>query len=363
MARDLNSARQELRKYLSQFISESAPGRKLPSENALCSKFNLSRMTVGKILNQLREKGEIVRRQGSGSFVAAEKSVIFLLPCPDFLSNINVMACGTPLRMKGVYQACKEMNLKFETVIVSLTNSRDDIDWNAMSRINRESLIYAYGVWYTTLFQFFSRKGAKVCVEHSHTYPYGLKQFGKNFILFNRDRKLAIIRAMEHLWNQGCRRIAIAATPFYSEKFHIYRLEYRKFIELHSMPSIVYEFSSPDKFTPGMLSEFYHKKPFDGLIVGSPIFGVYGSIQQYLGIPEKVNVFGIDILPELSPHLHPFPCFVPPCERMGYEGIVHLLDENNFGREFNYEQTLWHSQPNGAISSGNCLPSSVQARQ
>ena len=45
-------------------------GEKLPTENQIEDKFNVSRITVIRALNQLQEDKLIVRKQGSGSFVA-----------------------------------------------------------------------------------------------------------------------------------------------------------------------------------------------------------------------------------------------------------------------------------------------------
>lgn len=45
------------------------PGQKLPSENMLCMKFQISRQTVRNALDDLEKNGYIERRKGKGSFV------------------------------------------------------------------------------------------------------------------------------------------------------------------------------------------------------------------------------------------------------------------------------------------------------
>jgi DNA-binding LacI/PurR family transcriptional regulator len=47
-----------------------SPGEKLPSESALVKRFGVSRITVGRALRELRERGLINSIAGSGSFVA-----------------------------------------------------------------------------------------------------------------------------------------------------------------------------------------------------------------------------------------------------------------------------------------------------
>src|ERR1700756_2507140 len=46
-----------------------APGAALPTEQALCDQFGVSRITVRRALADLAEQGFIERRQGVGSFV------------------------------------------------------------------------------------------------------------------------------------------------------------------------------------------------------------------------------------------------------------------------------------------------------
>lgn len=46
------------------------PGDRAPSENELSEQFDVSRMTARKALDRLAAAGDIVRRRGSGSFIA-----------------------------------------------------------------------------------------------------------------------------------------------------------------------------------------------------------------------------------------------------------------------------------------------------
>ena len=47
---------------------------KLPSEQELCTKYHVSRQTIRMALGLLEEKGFIVRKQGSGSFLTGHSS-------------------------------------------------------------------------------------------------------------------------------------------------------------------------------------------------------------------------------------------------------------------------------------------------
>ncbi len=65
----------EIKKYLLDLIEQNKdkPDFKLPSENQLAKKFNTSRLTVKKAMNQLADKGMIYRYQGKGTFINTKR--------------------------------------------------------------------------------------------------------------------------------------------------------------------------------------------------------------------------------------------------------------------------------------------------
>lgn len=67
---------------------EYAPGAQLPSESALVAEFGVSRMTVGRALNELAAEGMIRRVQGVGSFAAALDRVSSTLTLRDLHDEI-----------------------------------------------------------------------------------------------------------------------------------------------------------------------------------------------------------------------------------------------------------------------------------
>ena len=52
---------------------EWKPGDKIPSENELCDKFEVSRMTIRQAINNLVEQGYLYRKRGIGTFVQLPK--------------------------------------------------------------------------------------------------------------------------------------------------------------------------------------------------------------------------------------------------------------------------------------------------
>ena len=62
----------QLEEWLAQRIEsgELAPGTRVPSERVLTERLGISRMTVRQALERLQREGHLVRRQGTGTFVA-----------------------------------------------------------------------------------------------------------------------------------------------------------------------------------------------------------------------------------------------------------------------------------------------------
>jgi GntR family transcriptional regulator len=61
--------RSELRRAI--IGGEFPPGSKLPNEDALCTRFSVSRITLREAVRGLIEDGYVVRRQGAGTFVTS----------------------------------------------------------------------------------------------------------------------------------------------------------------------------------------------------------------------------------------------------------------------------------------------------
>lgn len=61
-----------------ELIAGSRPGDRMPSERELSARWGVARMTVRHAMDTLVAEGLVVRRQGSGTYVAAQPMVRFL---------------------------------------------------------------------------------------------------------------------------------------------------------------------------------------------------------------------------------------------------------------------------------------------
>lgn len=84
---------EEVKKYLYDIIRDhkSEPNYLLPSEHALCIKFNVSRITVKSALQQLQADKLIFRHQGKGSFISSDAEKILNFSKKRSLKLIGVI--------------------------------------------------------------------------------------------------------------------------------------------------------------------------------------------------------------------------------------------------------------------------------
>jgi GntR family transcriptional regulator len=66
-----------------------APGDALPTEQALCDQFGVSRITVRRALADLADQGYIERRQGVGSFVRQRDRLDEASPAGSYMDNLR----------------------------------------------------------------------------------------------------------------------------------------------------------------------------------------------------------------------------------------------------------------------------------
>ncbi|MCV6626395.1 MAG: histidine utilization repressor [Cellvibrionaceae bacterium] len=64
------------------------PGDRVPSENELCQRFAVSRMTARRALQELTEAGLVIRTPGLGSFVAEQRPVAAMMEVRNIADEV-----------------------------------------------------------------------------------------------------------------------------------------------------------------------------------------------------------------------------------------------------------------------------------
>lgn len=82
---------------------ELKPGDKLPSENALCLQYNVSRTTARQAVTELVNSGKVIRTQGRGTFVAQS---------PVNRSPYRITGFSADMKKQGFRPSSKVLELK-----------------------------------------------------------------------------------------------------------------------------------------------------------------------------------------------------------------------------------------------------------
>lgn len=89
-------------------------GDKLPSERSLAEKFGISHLTVRKALAILEEEGMLLRVQGKGTFVRAQKYPIDMQHMDGFSSMFGQQ--GITITNKVLYSGVREAGFKYSRI-------------------------------------------------------------------------------------------------------------------------------------------------------------------------------------------------------------------------------------------------------
>ena len=120
------------------------PGSKLPNEDALAERFDVSRATIREAVRGLVEEGYLVRRQGSGTFVTARpllrNSLDTNFSYTAYLESTGVRAGRRILGLRDVpadESVAEQLRIDEGTRVVELTRVRTADDRPAVFSIDR----------------------------------------------------------------------------------------------------------------------------------------------------------------------------------------------------------------------------------
>jgi DNA-binding LacI/PurR family transcriptional regulator len=324
------------------------PGSFLPNELELAKKYGHARDTVRLALALLEDEKIIELKKNKGRRICpaniekAKVPLTFLLPCPDFISETfsNVFAQNNRRMLKGVSQIAFEYDSRVETVPVSPTNNAHEIDWRKLDFVNADSMLVVNGFWYRDLFPQLLKRGCRVAlVNRQDFYLESHKDFVNSSFRITLNVFGATEAAVEYLFRQGCRRIAL---------FHRYILEpehpimggylsgLRKcglaFAAWHEQPE---EHMTLENVRNQLKDFRKNSGGFDGILM-DPVT-VYElrlhNIYHQLGLPENVKIITSEdsrnsqwMMPQLTGMAFPY-------EDIGRIAARHLLSPEFSSRE------------------------------
>ena len=341
-----NSIHQQLLDSLRQRAAALPVGSRFPTEHELCAEFGVSRATINKVMVKLTEEGALTRTPRKGSFVMKavkpQVPITFLLPCADFISDVTEISYSLHTRqiLKGVSQVAFEHKRRVQTVPVSPTNNKHDIDWNQLEFVDKNSMVIMSSYWYCDLFPLFKERGCRTVLVENQTYHSKVyADYLNDWFVLSINRIHAMEEAVKFLKERGCRRIALAHSDL-EEKDHPVLLGYKSGLNQCGLryAAWVNTLNTTNDTIAGTIADFYEKNNFDALLLDPYLvfrLRTQRSLNYSLGLPENVKIMAND---EISYNRRAFPLLSStdyPFEGIGREAAQRLLaDEFAPGRQF-----------------------------
>src|SRR6185503_384183 len=137
--RGANSITSRLRRAIEMGVY--ADGDQLPPERQLAVAFGTARSTIRKVLDQLEQKGLVVRRVGSGTFVNYQGPILdSMADVTDLISPLQLIEARSAIepqmtKLAALHASTRDLSA-MEKVLLALEDSTDDQD--AFTRLDSE---------------------------------------------------------------------------------------------------------------------------------------------------------------------------------------------------------------------------------
>ena len=317
-----------------QLVSEIRGGRWgvhdiIPSENVLRERFNCSRATVVRSLNELVLEGYLYRKRGKGTYVADFKAREYAATLPLFVEAATYRQSGnarqTLMRiMYGVESALGPNHPGF--TVRQVPSQLDEASLRAIDELKPEVALVVEPSFMPGLVERLKKNGCNV---------WAINEPRKECNCVFVDQEESGYVATRHLIGKGRRRIALLNGPVeaywgFAAKVTGYQ---RALAEagLPYDPSLVRQAFSPidsesgREMMRGLLSD---QIAFDGVVAASDSKGI-GAMAQAIEsgrrVPDEVAFISIDntIADQADP---PLPAVELPFADMGRQAVIRALE-------------------------------------
>ena len=348
----LNST--QITTLLRERIKGCRVGTQIPPELELAAEFGVARATMNKIIMTLVREGIIQRHKFSGTFVteppAVKKVITFLIPCADFFypNKYFESAAVTHWLLSGMLRCAYEHQAKVETIAVSPSNRREDIDWKSLDHLDSSSLVFVDSFWYLPLFPFLLERGCRVVLNDPLTVWHKSNQ---KYLQYWRTMAFDRVNALAALYGamvrRGCKRIGLFARSLNEPEHPTLAGFQRGAAEnggdpklYHSLPIFPDQDMSPAEKLQ-CFRDFQKKHMLDGILFSHRLLQipVLNGLHRVLELPENVQ-FGIiegcvhEIVPGADCLLSAF-----DVEAFGYRAGKKLL-----AAEFHPDEEIFHAE-------------------
>ena len=269
---EVKSSRKLLAGALRIYARHMTPGSRFPSENELIREQKIARMTLRRAMDDLVTEGTLYRKWGSGTFVAQNdpRSVYFVLPTLGIRKSESFR-----IAMKDFYDAfcrkAEEIDVKVVNLVASLTNRRDELDWEVFQFLPDGAKVILPGYWYNGLFDLLRKKKCKVVfVAKQASFDFLYEKQIADWFRIEYDLRAAVELAMDEL-----RRCNVKRAVLIDDDNHFlspYQAGLRQALKEKYIPELVIYGNKENDFGGNVLINMLKsvdRYPFEGIIAAS----------------------------------------------------------------------------------------------
>jgi GntR family transcriptional regulator of arabinose operon len=345
MARRSFSAEPHAPKYRQVFETLSAdilsgkyaPGQKFPSEAALVQQFRTSRITVGRALRELADRGLVQRVAGSGTYVRQPRpsgdGLVFGLLIPDLGQTeiFDPICRGIAASPQAVHHA-----LLWGNTAAPLTSAADQALQLCDQFVRRK----VNGVFFAPL------ETGDTARETNLAIVDRLERARVPIVLLDRcvmpypgrsphdlvgiDNRRAGYVAAEHLLKLGVQRLAVLARTGGAPTVEARIAGFREAILARGLPLLHHPVVRLDSFSPASIRPLLpRRKEVPGVVcVNDRTAGELMRAVLSLGyrIPRDIRIVGIDDVEYASLLPVPLTTVRQPCREIGEAALSAMLD-------------------------------------
>ncbi len=343
---------------------ELQEGQRLPSEVQLVRRFHVSRPTVIRALLELKQKGIVERRAGSGTYVAKNKSdesYVFGLLIPDLgRHEIFVPICQSIAdgRRTKPYELLWGQTLRRHSEEERVLDLCDQYIARKVSGVFFVPFEFPQGTdtMNRRIMDCFDRAGIPIVLLDRDICAYPRRS---RYDLVGIDNARAGYTITEHLLKLGCRRIVFFARPTSATSVEARARGYRDALMSHGITPSAEWVRQEDGNDPSLVRQILDElKPEAFVCVNDITAGQLMRTLTGLGlrIPDDIRIVGIDDV-KFASLLHvPLTTLHQPCQDIGTAALMamftRIADPNMPGRHIMLDFKLIVRQSCGSHLKG-----------
>ena len=306
------------------------PGQKLPSEGALVQRFSTSRITVGRALRELKQRGLVVGVAGSGNFVKESgpsngshlfgllipnlgETEIFEPICQGMAASQSLLwgntAGGQTDLEEQALQLCRQyVDRKVSGVFfapLELTPDKDQVNLRVCSLLDAADI--------------------PVVLLDRCIMPFPHRS---RYDLVGIDNRRAGYLATEHLLDLGCRSVAFLALKGSAPTVEARIAGYREALLTRGVPLDPNRVQRVDIVSPVSIRQVLKVTRAHGFVCANDrLAGQFLQALQKLGhlVPQDIRVVGIDDVDYARMLPVPLTTIHQPCRAIGEMAVAAML--------------------------------------